>query len=44
VVAAAQALSATLATRVHPSSEHLTTSIELDAVADSTSYEENLLD
>ncbi|MBW3127404.1 MutS-related protein [Hymenobacter profundi] len=43
VVAAAQALSATLATRVQPNSMHLTTPAETSAVADSASYEENLL-
>ena len=40
VVAAAQALSATLATRAQPSSVQLTTPGELDAVADLTSCEE----
>jgi len=43
VVAAAQALSATLATRAQPSSTQLTTPEELRSVADSISWKENLL-
>ena len=43
VVAAAQALSATLATRAQPGSMHLTTPEELISVADSTRQEENIL-
>ncbi|UOR06462.1 hypothetical protein MUN82_05045 [Hymenobacter aerilatus] len=43
VVAAAQALSTTLATRPHPHGAHLTTSAEPDAVANSTIYKEDLL-
>ncbi|MGY2134401.1 MutS-related protein [Hymenobacter sp. HD11105] len=43
VVAAAQALSATLASRAQPSSPQLTTPGELSSVADSTRREENVV-
>ena len=43
VVAAAQALSATLAARAHPSSRQPTTPQELGSVANSTSWEKNIV-